>query len=164
MKGILAIIGILFSLSFIIQLFEKSVSLSAAVTIAIVLFLFISIKRDQQKLSSLSPEELSQKALKEYNEKENLRSLKQNMEREKEIRKLKSYIKSKLGMDVNPEKEEIEIDGILFRVENRPDRWLPVLIGRFHCRDCYRYGPQKIIDDISDYGYLLKEYQEHMNR
>jgi len=65
-------------------------------------------------------------------------------------------------MDVNPEKDEIEINGILFKVLSRSNRWLPVLVGTFYCKDCG--FTERIIDDIGDYGYLLQKYQEHVNK
>ncbi|MFA5824038.1 MAG: hypothetical protein WC853_13350 [Thermodesulfovibrionales bacterium] len=98
MKIILSIIAILFLLSAVIQLFEKSFLLGVVVSIAAVLFLVLSTKKEREKLSNLSPEELKQQAVNEYNKKENLQRLKQHMERDKEINKLKSHIKLKLGM------------------------------------------------------------------
>ncbi len=65
-------------------------------------------------------------------------------------------------MDVNPDEETIEVNGITFSVENRPNRFLPVLIGRFYCGHCFE--TTKTIDNLSDYGYLLQKYQEHVKK
>ncbi|MFZ3136372.1 MAG: hypothetical protein WA126_03150 [Thermodesulfovibrionales bacterium] len=169
MKKFFIVIVFLISLSAVIQLFEKSFLLGILFIIAAFLFLYKSIKKDNKErkiLSNLSPEELKNQALEKHRDNENhqrlIQEMERNMERNKEISELKLHIKLKLGKDVNPDNNEIEIDGILFKVVSRKTRYLRVLFGSFVCNDCGFI--ERIIDDLSDYGYLLQKYEEHLNK
>lgn len=169
MKPICIVLVILFGLSAIIQVFEESPFAGFAIVIVLVIIIVKAIHAEQAKqeqLSKLSPEELRSLALREHKKKarkdQAQLNIKMDIEKQKKIARLKSYIKLTIGMEVNPDKETIEIDGISFSVENRPHRVMPVLIGQFYCWNCR--DNLKIIDELSDYGYLVQKYQEHLNK
>ncbi|MDH5769488.1 MAG: hypothetical protein OEZ31_11140 [Nitrospirota bacterium] len=156
MKILAAVIILLIALGSISNEFHISFGVLFAITVVVIFALAYLIPRK-------TSDQIKKEALQARKSEIDRRESEMEIDYKKKIGILKALIKEKTGFDVNPNSDEIEIDGIIYSLTGNPDGWIIpwALMGRFDCPACG--NPRIVIKKPADYGALVDKYAKHKN-